>query len=235
MSSQDIEDYVKNMYPEFDKDLLLIEGELINILDYYKKKHPELIEGGDFRPGIIGRLMASIINCRFFINNTLSYINSENWSDNFQKDYVPSPFKGNDYFGHFNGVDMTIRFNLFHSIYHNIETTLRIICKSLELNKRMHPMLKINKSTGCFPIEFIELISSIRNTIHNNGYYQPVGKQNKKIRYKDDEIEISFIENESVDLDTNEVIIIVNKFISLLKDLLLHDKISNIELILDKS
>ena len=234
MTKEEIEIGVKEFYPIYIQSLLEMENELVSLLNSYEESNPELIKGGDFRPGLIGRLLASLVSSRFMFKRTLNFISSENWSNKFQKEYVHSPWDKLEYYGHFNGIDLGLRFHLFHSIYHNIETTIRIICLNLNL-KGKKPIILINELTDLFPTEFIELIDAVRNTIHNNGYYQPLGKQNKKVEYTDEFMELKFIENEPIDINTIQVLKIIENYINFTKSLLKNKIISEMNLIKDKS
>jgi hypothetical protein len=234
MTKEEIENGVKEQYPIYIETLLKIEKDLVSILDSYKNDNPDLIKDGDFRPGLIGRLLASLVSSRFLFNQTLEFINTENWDESFQEKYVHSPWENLEYYGHFKGIDLGLRFHLFHSIYHNIETTFRLICINLGLRGKK-PINLINDLTALFPIEFIELIDAVRNTIHNNGYYQPIGKQSKKIEYSDEFMKFEFNENEAIEINTTEVLKIIENYIGYIKNLLKSEVLSGIPIIKDKS
>lgn len=140
MNKEEVTAYIYEAYPSFDKKLLYIESQLVELLDYYRLEKCDLFQAVDFRPGTIGRMISSVISTRFFLNNTVLFVNSKNWDNIFQQNYIPEPFKGNGYFGHFKDIDLQLRFNLFHQFYHQLETTQRIICRTLNLTDRKNQL-----------------------------------------------------------------------------------------------
>jgi hypothetical protein len=236
MDKEDVTKYISEAYPSFDKKLLSIESELTELLEYYMNERSELFDEGDFRPGTIGRMISSVISTRFFLNNTTRFTKNDNWDEVFQQNYTPQPFKGDGYFGHFKDIDVQLRFNLFHQFYHQLETTQRIICRSLNLTDRKKPIERVNEITGSFPIEFIEYFEAIRNTIHNNGYYQPVSKnQRKEFTYELTPYTLTFKENQRIELGMDETLFTIKRLLVYLKNMLFHPDIQQIELTIDKN
>ena len=236
MNKEEVEQYIKEAYPSFDLKLLSLENKLVDLLEFYRKERSELFGAGDFRPGTIGRMISSLIAVRFFLNNTTEFIKSENWDEIFQEKFTPSPFKGNGYFGHFKDIDVQIRFNLYHQFYHQLETTQRIICRKLELKERKKPIERVNDLTGSFPEEFIEYFEAVRNTIHNNGYYQPVSKnQRNEFTYELPPFSLSFKENERIELGMDETLFTIKQLIEYLEHMLKHPDIEKIEITTDKN
>lgn len=236
MNKDEVTAYIYEAYPSFDKKLLSIESQLVELFDYYRLEKSDLYEARDFRPGTIGRMISSVISTRFFLNNTAQFVNSKNWDNIFQQNYMPEPFKGNGYFGHFKDIDVQLRFNLFHQFYHQLETTQRIICKTLNLTDRKKPIERVNDITGSFPAEFVEYFEAVRNTIHNNGYYQPVSKhQRKEFTYELPPYSLTFKENQRIELGMDATLFTIKKLLEYLKHMLLHADIQKIEITTDKN
>ena len=84
-------------------------------------------------------------------------------------------------------------------------------------------------------IGFIQLIDAVRNTIHNNGYYQPIGKQSRKIEFSDEFFQLEFKENEAIEISTIQVLEIIGSYIDYAKHLLESEVIRGIGFIKDKS
>lgn len=235
MKQEDVEYHIKSNYHTYDVKLNSLIDSLEELLIYYRNERIKLFRNSDFRPGTVGRLISTIITVRFFLNNTKSFIEDDDWTVLFQEKYIPTPFKGNGYFGVFKDIEMQIRFILFHQIYHQFETTLRIICKVKDLGPKK-PIDAVNELTKSFPIEFIEYIEAIRNTIHNNGYYQPIGKkQRKEFTYDLDGNHLKFSENNRIELDMDDFIATSKLLIDYIIKMLRHPEIENIETTTDKN
>jgi hypothetical protein len=214
--------------------LLLLEKTLVKNIDWFHKNKPELIKASDFRPGTFSRMLSSTISARFSLDRMNEFILDPNWEGLFIDKYVPEPWKSSKYSRHIKGIDMSIRFYLFHSFYHQLETTIRIICTALELGDNGKPINRVNKITNIFPSEFILFIDAIRNSIHNNGYYIPLIKQANEFEYEISDFIFKFYKNDKVDLGTKEILIIIEELIKYTIDLIHHKKIEKMPVILDK-
>lgn len=236
MKQAEVETYIGEAYPSFRKKLKSVENDFVSLLDTYHSKTPELIEAGDFRPGTVGRMLASLIACRFFLDRTSEYVNADNWGENFQSEYTPEPYKGNGFFGHFKDIDTILRFCVFHQFYQQLETTLRIICEVKPLKGKKKPITLVNELTQAFPDDFIEFFDAVRNTIHNNGYYQPDRpKQRKQFTYELASFCIEFKEGDKIDLDMDAVLFTLKQLVVYVAQLLEHEEIRNIAITLDRS
>lgn len=234
MKKEEIEAYVNEAYPSFQEKLKSIEDSLVAMLETYHEKAPELVAGGDFRPGTVGRMLSSCISCRFLLDTTIDFIEQKDWGEKFQSEYTPKPFAGNGYFGHFQGIDLMLRFYLFHQFYHQLETTARIICKAKSLSGKK-PFDEINSLTNAFPEGFIEFFDAVRNTIHNNGYYNPRGNQRKVFNYEMTPFSFHFKDGEKVNLSMDALLFLLNDLIEHVADLLGHSAIRDTELTKDKN
>jgi hypothetical protein len=235
MKKEQVEAYVGTAYPSFEKKLKSIEDDLVSILETYQNETPELAKNGDFRPGTVGRMLASLMACRFFLDRTSQYVAADKWDEHFQSEYTPAPFKDNGYFGHFKDIDLMLRFCVFHQFYHQLETTLRIICEAKPLSGKK-PIELVNGLTGAFPEDFIEFFDAVRNTIHNNGYYQPITKrQRKDFTYELAPFTLAFKEGEKIDLGTDEVLFALKQLVVYVKRLLEHKEIRSIAITPDKN
>lgn len=235
MTKDDVTKYVSEAYPSFEKKLLSLEAQLLGNLEWYNKNKPDLIKAIDFRPGTFSRMLSSAITVRFFIDRISEFTSNKDWDKIYTDKYIPEPWKGNGYFGHFKDLDLVTRFYLFHSFYHQLETTIRTICTGLKLEKQTKPIERVNEVTGAFPPDFITLIDAMRNSIHNNGYYIPIGKQPKEFKYKIEPFEFSFTENAKVNLDTQETLIVIRDLINYTEKLLHHKTIEEMEITRDKN
>ncbi len=235
MKKEDVEEYISGAYPAFEGMLKSLENQLLTALEFYHKDKPELIKANDFRPGTLSRMLSSAIAVRFFIDRTGEFIADKNWGKTYTEKYIPQPWKGNGYFGHFKDLDLVIRFYLFHSFYHQLESTIRIICRELKLDKKIKPIERVNEITSAFPPDFIELIDAIRNSIHNNGYYQPIGKQLKDFTYKLNSFEFKFVEDSRVNFDTQEILHVIRELINYTGSLLMHKTIMEMSITPDKN
>ena len=234
MTEEAIQINIRNPYPVFITRLTNTENRLQEIISAYKNENVEFIRQDDFRPGTFGRILSSVVGAKFILKTTLDYFSQENWKENYRNNFMPELCKEQDYFGHIKEIDTDIRFILFHSVYHQIETTLRIICKLLPL-KGDKPITLVNNLTNVYPADFIELIDAIRNTIHNNGFYEPLFKSQKpefdntfkgKTFY--------FKQGNRIDLTTEDVLNIVDEEIELIYNVLKYDTISKLPFSPDK-
>lgn len=234
MDKDGIEKEVKELYPYYTDKLLSLEKILNLGLAYYYKNHPDLIASRDFRPGTLARFLSCSMTIRFFLDRTLDYINKESWDEHFLSNYTHLLMRPKKYLGHFKDIDVSIRFYLFHSFYHQLETTFRIIHSSLNLPKGK-PIDEVNKKTQCFPKDFVECIDALRNTIHNNGYYKPLKGQQLKVIYKNPPLDIEFIENSKIELGTDATLFLIRELIRCTELLLKHDLVSKLPITSDRN
>ena len=236
MKKEEIESEILHNYPLFCKLLINLEKGLNEGLTWYLKNEPELFKQRDFRPGTLGRFMSASLSVRFHFDRTVDYLKQENWDENFIQNYTFELMKKYGYLGHFKDIDQSIRFYLFHSFYHQLETTIRIIVDKLNLTKEKgKPLDKVNKVVECFPEEFIICLDALRNTIHNNGYYRPQYKQPKKVYYKNAQSEIQFKENERTAMSTKETISLIWDLAEYTEGMLKHEKIRKIQITKDRN
>ncbi|GAA0873918.1 hypothetical protein GCM10009118_03260 [Wandonia haliotis] len=236
MRKEEIEAEVLHNYPLFCKLLINLEKGLNAGLKWYLKNEPDLFKQRDFRPGTLGRYMSASLSVRFHFDRTVDYIKQENWDKDFIQTYTFELMKESGYLGHFKDIDQSIRFYLFHSFYHQLETTIRIIIDKLNLAEgKGKPLDKVNKIVGCFPEDFITCLDALRNTIHNNGYYRPQFKQPKEVHYKNAQSEIHFKENERTAMTTKDTISLICELAEFTECLLKHPEIRKIEITEDRN
>jgi hypothetical protein len=236
MKKEEIETEVLHNYPLYCKLLINLEKGLNEGLKWYVKNEPEYIKQRDFRPGTLGRYMSASLSVRFHLDRTVDYIKQENWDKDFIRNYTFELMKESEYLGHFKDIDQSIRFNLFHSFYHQLETTIRIIIDKLNLTEgKGKPLDKVNKIVGCFPEDFITCFDALRNTIHNNGYYRPQYKQPKEVNYKNKHSEIHFKEYERTAMTTKDTISLIWELAEFTECMLKHPEIKKIEFTEDRN
>ncbi len=230
MNKEDIKAIVSN-YPEYCDRLKLIEHTLLVLERQYFEKYNQQNGEVDFRAGTFGRMSNAVIANRFMIERTCDYIKMPDWENDFILNYVPEPGKAQRYLGHFQGIDNTIRFDLFHRIYHILETYIRIIRRKLnDTNSKPYNQFEyICSKFGCFTQEYIEYINAVRNTIHNNGHYFPEGKQRKNFTFGN----IGISEGEIVEVTTFDILDIVHQMIINTDKLFKAQKISEIPFLKD--
>lgn len=236
MRKEEIEEEISHNYPLYCKLLINLEKGLNEGLNWYLDNEAELFKQRDFRPGTLGRYMSASLSVRFHFDRTLDYIKQENWDKDFVQNYTIELMKESGYLGHFKDIDQSIRFYLFHSFYHQLETTIRIIIDELNLAEgKGKPLDKVNKIVNCFPEDFIICLDALRNTIHNNGYYRPQYKQPKEVYYKNAKSEIHFKENERTAISTKDTISLIWELAEYTECMLKHEEIRKIGITEDRN
>lgn len=233
MTKEEIEREVE-LYQDYCSFIKNIESGLNTGIEWYRDKFPDLCQKFDFRPGTLGRYLASLISIRFSLNNTYQYVQRPDWDKDFLENYQPEFAKPNRYLGFFQSIDHMHRFYLFHSIFHQWETTLRIVHEALKL-KSGKPTDIVNNELNVYAPDLLKCIYAVRNTIHNNGYYKPLGKEPLRFTYKNQTFETTFIENEKIDLNTGKVLVLLEELIIQSEKLLKHPRILALPIITDRS
>lgn len=236
MKKEEIEEEISHNYPLYCKLLINLEKGLNEGLNWYLVNESELFKQRDFRPGTLGRYMSASLSVRFHLDRTVDYIKQENWDKDFIQNYTFEIMRESGYLGHFKDIDQSIRFYLFHSFYHQLETTIRIIIDKLNIaDGKGKPLDKVNNIVGCFPEEFITCLDALRNTIHNNGYYRPQYKQPKEVYYKNAQSEIHFKENERTAMSMKDTISLIWELAEYTECMLKHQEIKNIPITQDRN
>jgi hypothetical protein len=232
MKKEDIEKNV-NMYQDYISQLVVIENRVMEILATYKEKHKDLMEANDFRPGTFGRLLSSILTSKFFFHSTLLYVKQNEWDVDYKTNILPKNSPDPNYLGHFIDIDMGIRFYLFHSIYHQVETTYRILHKALKLEEGK-PIEAVTKKLNLYDDGLIKLFDATRNTIHNNGFYMPIGKkQEKEFSVALNGKTFAFKENNPIEITTKDFIEIALAEIELIYKVLQKEEVVSLPTIRD--
>ncbi len=234
MTKKGIEETFLRNYPIYCKLLQHLESGLSAGLKWYAETKPELVKNRDFRPGTLARFSSVSMTVRFHFDRATEYLKNEDWDSDFVENYTFELMKESNYLGHYKDIDTSIRFYLFHSFYHQLETTIRILVDKLNLiNEKGKPLDRVNKVLGCFPENFIICFDVLRNTIHNNGYYKPIHKQPKEVFYKSKHVEISFKENERTSMSTIDTIYLLIELIGYVECMLKHPEVEKIEITSD--
>jgi hypothetical protein len=233
MTKEKIESEVE-IYPAYCKILKKFETTLDKGIQWYQNNYPEYIKGNDFRPGTLGRFMACSISIRFGLDRSHEYIKTENWDEKFLNNYQPDFAKGSSYLGFYKDIDTMYRFYLFHSFYHQWETTIRIVHLKLGL-KKGKPIDLVNKELAVYEKKFLDCLNATRNTIHNNGYYRPLGKEPEKLTYENKRFKIEFKKDEKVNMNFGGVLSLIEELIIQTEKLLKHPKVVGIPLSNDKN
>ena len=226
MKKEDIEKNV-GTYRQAVIALEKIEDRIIEILDFYKSNHPEFFAAEDFRPGTFGRLLSAINSSKFFFHSTMKYVETTEWDKDYLNNVLPKKYPSRDYLGHFIDIDMGLRFHLFHAVYHQIETTYRIVHELLKLSSGK-PVEVVTKKFALYDENFIKLFDAIRNTIHNNGFYMPIGKQEKEVSVTFKGDQYYFKQNTPVKITTKSIIEIIQAAIELMYNVLQKEEIESI-------
>ncbi len=234
MKKEDIEELVNN-YNEYIPKLLNVEARITEILHFYYEKHHELISAKDFRPGTFGRLQSAVLVSKFFFHTTLNYVKQKEWDEDYRANILPKKFTDPNYLEHFLDIDTGIRFYLFHSVHHQVETTYRILHKALKLDGGKS-IEEVTKKLNIYDEELIKLFDATRNTIHNNGYYMPIGKkQEKEFTANLNGKKIAFKENNPITITTNDFIEIALSEIEYIYKAMQNDEIVSLPIIKDFS
>ncbi|TSJ44819.1 hypothetical protein [Fluviicola chungangensis] len=159
MNKEEIEAEVLHNYPLFSKLLLNLEKGLNKGLNWYLENEPELIEQRDFRPGTLGRFISASLSVRFQFDRTIDYVYQMDWDQDFIQNYTFELLKESNYLGHFKDIDQSIRFYIFHSFYHQLETSIRIIVDKLNLTEsKGKPLDRVNEIVRCFPNDLLPVL-----------------------------------------------------------------------------
>ena len=139
--------------------------------------------------------------------------------------------------------DMFLKLGLFQFTYSSIESSLRLMLKSLDLQACSNSTAEFKNIYNCFfkkinlsnkenHIELLDLFRFIRNSIHNNGVYFHKSNQNVKLNYKNKEY--SFIIGNKIDFATWDFTFELIKDIEImLKEILGNSNITPISEIID--
>ena len=221
MTKREVEKEISENYPVYIEQLTKIETDLNDLIVSYRENSPELIKKGDFRPGSVMRMIVCCITNRFNLDRSIEFISKDNWENEYLTAYQPKIINNLEYFGLIKDIDTSIRFNIFHSFFHQFEHTIRNIHNTLNLGSKKHPIILVNRELKFSDEEFLECLFYVRNTIHNKGNFKPIGKQKEKFEYKFDNFNLVFKKNSGIDLNTYQTIeavsILKDKFKSLLK------------------
>ena len=233
MTKSEVEIEVTGNYPVYVEQLTKIETDLNNLIASYSENSPDLIKNGDFRPGSVMRMVVCCITNRFNLDRSIEFISKNKWENEYLKAYQPKVIDNPKYFGLIKDIDTSIRFNIFHSFFHQFEHTIRNIHKSLNLGSKKHPIILVNRELKFSDEEFLECLFYIRNTIHNNGYFKPIGKQKEEFEYKFDDFGLVFKKNSGIDLNTYQTIEVVSVLKDKFKSLLNNEKVKAIPITID--
>lgn len=236
MNKTDIEKEVLELYPHYKNRLDYLETELNTILSGYIKNHHDLVAKRDFRPGTILRFLSCSMTIKFHMDRALDYFKNKNWDEHFVDNYTFEVMRSGKHLGNFSDIDLSIRFYLFHSFYHQLETTIRILHPLLNLPKgKGRPFDQVNAVLKCFPNDFVDCIDALRNTIHNNGYYKPFDKHPKTVTYINKPLNITFTENNKIEVGTDETLFLIRDIIKYTDLVLKHDLVKDLPFTADRN
>ena len=85
-----------------------------------------------------------------------------------------------------------------------------------------------------YPTNFLKLIDAVRNSIHNNGFYQPIGKQEIEFRIEFAGKEFHFKQDNRVDVTADDIFNIIQNEIELIYKTLEVDEIKQLPISEDK-
>lgn len=113
------------------------------------------------------------------------YLGNEDWWKEMQRNYGLS-IRPITFDREFDYYDQLVTISFFHLVFSSFESSIRLIVKQYdsnlyELQRNFNPLCKglVSKLKLGNKDTFIDLISSIRNSIHNNGLYVPKRSTNK--------------------------------------------------------
>ena len=234
MTKEEIEKEVLEMYRHYCYIINNFEKGLNQGVQEYINNHPDWIKNSDFRPGTLMRLLSCAISVRYTLERSQEYIKQENWNSKFLESYQPDFAKDRPYLGFFKDIDMMNRFYIFHGFFHQFETTLRIVMELLDIKGRKHPMFLVNDELDFYDNKFFECISAVRNTIHNNGFYRPIGQQPDEFTYDHKEFTIVFVKDGGVDLNMGKTLILMEDLLEATYHLLNHERVLALTITIDR-
>lgn len=174
--------------PNLIKELeALLDGSLdysLNLINYQKLKE------NDARVTFFKHINVVLDSATTSLILAHKYLGEMGWWNDLQKEYNRStkrPYPFNRQFGYF---DQTVMNGYFLFIFNSFEHSVRLIYRqynpqSYEKQKTSINSLSngITKNLGLAKrVDFIDLITLLRNSFHNNGTFNPGGKQhNRKI------------------------------------------------------
>ena len=216
-SNKEINYFIKEKYPDYIEKLSLIEMHIMDKINKFGNENNSWIYGSDVRVGTLGRILGTIITTKTSLILLLDFLKQDNWEDiYFNKILHKELQKKGKYYAYLQTLDTNYRFMFFIKAYSHFETTARIICKELKIKGKKNPIDLLLEKTDSLDEKFILFLHSIRNTIHNNGFYFPIGKKySKKWTYRFNDKKIVFEEGKSITVDWYDSIAIVNKLIDL--------------------
>ena len=229
------EEISKELPPIYNGTLISLnelELKLNGYMRSFEKDHLDWLAGSDFRPGCISRILSNVVSIKFLCQQTLDYFKKEGWPDNYREKFMTEIFKQRDHFGHVRDIDTTIRFALLQMVYSQVEATHRVIHRTMGLD-RGKPIDKVNEITGTYSEEIIKLFDYLRNTIHNNGVYRPLGRQERNWTWEFRDKEYVFVEGSGVNVTTGDLIGIIDEHIDLLYATITHKEIMKLPLTVD--
>jgi hypothetical protein len=163
------------------------------------------------------------------------YLGDENWWKEIQKEYNLSA-RRIPFVREFAYYDQVVTNSFFHLMFSSFESSIRLIVKRYDSNlynsqRDFNPLSKglISKLKLGNKDKFIDLISSIRNSIHNNGLYVPMGSiKNKKIVWNN--VMFHFDENKPIAIKDlwSSLIPILREVYSIFSGIINSDEIKKI-------
>jgi hypothetical protein len=189
-----------------------------NLLEYQKLNQDDTRVS--FFKHYINTLDSTILSLVF----SHKYLGSEEWWNDTQKEYSLS-LRPIEFDREFDYYDQMIILYYFHFTFSSLESSIRLICKRYDpelysTQKRSFSSLftkliiNLDITDRKERIKFIDLISSIRNSIHNNGVYVPTNDNEKPKRIQWNKTFFVFKPNRPIEFD------IWNHFISISKEIL---------------
>jgi hypothetical protein len=169
-------------------DLELLLNECFETIENLRKY--QQIKENDARVTFFKHLVNVIDSTILFLIVARKYLGDENWWKGIQQEYNLStrPIAFGTEFDYY---DQLVTLSFFHLIFSSFESSIRLIVKRYDSQlyrsqKDFNPLTKglLNKLKilGKDKDKFIDLIASVRYSIHNNGLYVPRGtKKNNRI------------------------------------------------------
>lgn len=216
-----------------------LSDDISDIASEIKNKHPHYISGRivDFRLGTFDRLLSVLTVALLKIEAVKFYINREEniWQQDYFNRCLPKIYKEDSrlHLRHLSGLFNELRFNIYQKTYSNIEASMRIVCSQINIgSKKNNVFRKVNDLTGDWDDDFLNFISAIRNTIHNNGIFLP-DNGTTQLTYTLNGISYIFEKKKPILVTTEDICNIVKEMCNRFKATIDHSSILELPFTLD--
>lgn len=186
-----------------------------SFLDIQTKNQNWLINS-DKRIAIYTLYISIIFNTKTNLFLLHKFLNTEDWESIYFNEVIFLNSK-DKYYAYLKDLDTDYRFLFFHQSFSQFENYIRILHKVLNIEKVGDPLKIVELFIPSYN-EFIDSIETVRNSIHNNGFYKPIKKQPKSVKIKL-KSEYTINSGEQVYLDWDNAFFVFENIINCINEL----------------